>query len=91
MHVGTLRFVRRWVFLVVVVVALAGCAQSGYDASKLQKELRHANVTPEQARCVTNGMEQSFDILRLGSHSDPTSDEEAEARNILIRCGVKLS
>lgn len=91
MHVGTLGFVRRAVVVVLLAVALAGCAQSGYDASKLQKELRHADLTPEQARCVTNGMEQSFDILRLGSHSAPTADEEAETRNILIRCGVKPS
>ncbi len=77
--------------LVFVAWLLGGCAQSGYDASKLQRELEHAHLTPEQSRCVTDGLEQTVDIAQLGSHSRPTATEEATARDILGRCGVKPS
>jgi hypothetical protein len=91
MPVGTLGRVRRAVIAVVFAVLLVGCAQSGYDAPKLQSELQHAHLTPQQSRCVTDAMEQKFDIAQLGSHSAPTAGEEATTRDILVGCGVKLS
>jgi hypothetical protein len=78
------------VFVATLGVAIAGCAQSGYDASKLQRELRQAGVTPAQAACVTDAFENDFDINQLASHSDPTADQEAETRATLAKCGVKL-
>ena len=76
---------------VVAAAALGGCAAPGYDASKVQRELEHAGAPPEQARCVTDAMENRFDLNELGSHSSPTSREVALARAILVKCGVSLS
>jgi hypothetical protein len=82
---------RRALIVLCLAGAVAACAQSGYDPSKLQKELQHAHLTPEQSRCVTNGLEQAFDPLQLGSHSKPTAKEESTTRDILVKCGIKLS
>jgi hypothetical protein len=71
-------------------VALAGCATPGYNASRLQSELVRAGTTLEQARCVTNGLTDKFDENQLGSHSAPTSGEDATTRAILATCKVKL-
>lgn len=76
--------------LVAAVVAGSACASSGYDAGKLQSELRRAGLTSTQAECVTNAMENTFDVNQLASHSDPTAQEDAETRAILAKCGVKL-
>lgn len=79
----------RAALVVVAVLGLAACAQSTYDASKLQSELRRAGVPPEAARCVTDGLENTFDINQLGSHTEPTAQEIDTTRRLLARCGVK--
>jgi hypothetical protein len=73
------------------VAALAGCAVPGYDASKLQGELRRAGLTAAQAKCVTDGMEAKFDLREMASHSDPTSEQLAKAHDVLVACKVNLS
>jgi hypothetical protein len=49
-----------------------------------------AGTTVEEARCVTNGLTDTFDENQLGSHSAPTSTELAKTRAILATCKVKL-
>jgi hypothetical protein len=73
---------------VLVAIALAGCSQPGYNASKLQRELRRAGLTADQAKCVTDGMKNSFDTNQLASLSDPTQKEVSKTRTILQGCGV---
>ena len=72
----------------LVAIALAGCSQPGYDAGKLQRELRRAGLTEDQAKCVTDGMKNSFDTNQLASLSDPTQKEVAKTRTILQGCGI---
>jgi hypothetical protein len=76
--------------VLVVAVACAGCAQSGYDPNKLQRELVRAGLTQEQAQCVTDRMQGTFDIDQLGSHSEPTQKELETTRQIVEGCGFKL-
>ena len=76
--------------LSVAFVVGAGCAQSGYDVNKLQRELVRAGLTPSQAQCVTDGMQGTFDINQLGSHSEPTQKEIDTTRSIVEGCGVRL-
>jgi len=78
------------VLALALAAAAVGCAQPGYDPSKLQSELRRAGVTQVQATCITNGLENDFDINQLASHSDPTADQDATTRTIITKCGVKL-
>ena len=72
----------------VAAVALAGCSQPGYDAGKLQRELRHAGLSADEAKCVTDGMKNSFDTNQLASLSEPTQKEVEKTRTILQGCGV---
>ena len=74
---------------VIGAIALAACAQPGYDPSRIQRELRQAGVSADKARCVTDRFESEFpDLNQLGSHSQPTADEHARADAILQACGV---
>jgi hypothetical protein len=75
---------------VVGALAMAGCAAPGFDASKLQSELVHAGATVDQARCVTQGLTDTFDENQLGSHSAPTAQELTKTRAILSKCQIKL-
>ena len=75
---------------VVSALAIAGCAAPGFDASKLQSELVHAGATVDQARCVTQGLTDTFDENQLGSHSTPTQKELATTRTIFAKCDLKL-
>jgi hypothetical protein len=87
------RTVRRAVASLLLVGAVglgSACASSGYDAGKLQSELRRAGLTQTEATCVTDAMENNFDVNQLASHSDPTADQDATMRDILAKCGVKL-
>jgi hypothetical protein len=70
-------------------VALAGCASPGYSTSKVQSELERAGVTPTQARCVTDALENTIDPNKLSSHSEPNPDEITHTRELLTKCGVK--
>jgi len=76
--------------VLVVAVAAAGCAQSGYDPNKLQRELVRAGLTQQQAECVTDRMQGTFDIDQLGSHSEPTQGQLDTTREIVEGCGFKL-
>ncbi len=75
----------------VGALVVSACAQSGYDAQKLQTELVRAGATVEQARCVTNRMENTFDLHELGTHGEPTSTEIDTTRRLLVACNVNLS
>ena len=70
-------------------VALGACAQPGYSATKLQRELVKAGVSPQQAQCVTARFDQHFDLNSLGSHSDPAPGDDQLATELLKQCGVK--
>ena len=74
----------------VGVVALAGCATPGYNAPRIESELVRAGATPEQARCVTDQLTNTYDETQLGSHSEPSSKEVDRTRVILKQCGVTL-
>jgi hypothetical protein len=76
--------------LAAALLMLGGCAQSGYDASRIRSELRRAGFTDEQARCVTDGFENEdeFNLRQLASYSDPTAKEQAKTNLLLARCGV---
>ena len=80
----------RVALVVVGVAAFAGCAMPGYSTRKLQRELKAAGLTAEQATCVTDGMEASLNLDQLGSYSEPTAQEFAKTREILLRCKVTL-
>jgi hypothetical protein len=67
---------------------LGGCAQSGYDTRRLERELERAGIPTTQAQCVTAGLERTFDVQQLGSHSDPTERERQRTRDVLAQCGV---
>jgi hypothetical protein len=69
-------------------VMLGGCAQSGYDTRRLERELERAGVPAAQAQCVTAGLERTFDVQQLGSHSEPTERERQRTRELLAQCGV---
>ncbi len=73
-----------------VAFAATACAQPGYDAGKLRRELVKAGATPQQAQCVTDGLENGFDLHQLGSHTEPTSKDLAKARALIVKCGIKL-
>ena len=75
--------------LAAALPVLGGCAQPGYDAQKLQSELRRTGLTAQQAKCVTDGLENKFDVRQLGSRSDPTAKEQEKTRALLAQCGVK--
>ena len=77
------------VAVLVLGLAAAGCAQPGYSATKLERELEQAGATPEQAHCVTSKLEDTFDVNQLASRSDPTAKESATTRAILQQCGIK--
>jgi hypothetical protein len=66
-----------------------GCAQSGFDTARLDRELQRAGVSPSQAKCVTDGLGRIFDVQQLASHSDPTERERQRTRELLSQCGVK--
>jgi hypothetical protein len=76
--------------VLVAAVTCAGCAQSGYDPNKLQRELVRAGLTQDQAECVTDRMQGTFDINQLGSHSEPTQKELDTTHQIIEGCGFKL-
>jgi hypothetical protein len=76
------------VFAVLAAGVLGACAQPGYDAPKIQSELRRAGLTKEQAACVTDGLESTFDVRQLASRSDPTDKEQEKTRAVLAQCGV---
>ena len=82
------------VFGGVALLALAGCATPGYNVSRIESELVQAGATPEQARCVTRALSDTYDANQLGSHSsprsDPYEDEYQTTRDILKRCNVTL-
>jgi hypothetical protein len=79
----------RRVACVAAVLVFAACAEPGYDAQKMQTELRRAGVPADHARCITDRIENEFpDLNQLGSHSDPTPDEQARADAIVHACGV---
>ena len=86
----TLRRMRGLVRIAVAVVLLAACATSGYNASSLQRQLVRSGLTTKQADCVTNAMEDNFDIRRLGAHTKVTPNEIAVQRQLLLKCGVKV-
>ena len=93
-YVGIYAFrvlLRRVLLAVVACVTLGACAQSGYDANKLQSQLRRAGATEAQARCVTDGLENAFDPNRLGAHSEPTLDELTRAHALLTKCGIRTT
>ena len=73
----------------IAAVVFAACAQPSYNATKLQSELERAGVTAQQARCVTDALENTFNPTILGSHAEPSRDELASARALLAKCGVK--
>jgi len=73
-----------------VVVAGAGCAAPGYDAGRLQSQLRDAGATEGQAVCVTDALTDKYATSQLGSHSEPKAAELAFTRGILKKCGVTL-
>jgi hypothetical protein len=82
---------------VASALALAGCATPGFSPNRIQAELIRAGATPKQAECVTDGLADTFDLTQLGSHSEPSkgtkkgdTDEFAETRAILKKCGLKL-
>jgi len=80
------------VFLAAIAcITLGACAQSGYDANKLQSELRHAGATEAQARCVTDGLENTFHPNRLGAHSEPTLKELTRTQALLTKCGIRTT
>lgn len=72
------------------MVALAGCATPGYNRSRIESELVRAGATPEQARCVTEGLTDKYAESQLGSHSEPRPDEIDYTRVLLKRCNVTL-
>lgn len=72
------------------VVALAGCATPGFSQSRIESELVRAGATPEQARCVSQGLTDKYDESQLGSHSEPRPEEVDYTRLILKRCKVTL-
>jgi hypothetical protein len=80
---------RRVAPLCAGALLLSACAQSGYSASKLQRELQRAGLTAAQATCVTTELENSIDPNKLGSYSDPNPTEVNEARAALKKCDVK--
>jgi hypothetical protein len=74
----------------VAVVVLAGCATPGYNPSRIESELVRAGATRQQARCVTQGLTDTYDERQLGSHSEPSPAEVDKVRLILKRCDVTL-
>ncbi|HET9727844.1 MAG TPA: hypothetical protein VFR41_00410 [Acidimicrobiia bacterium] len=74
--------------VVVALAVLAGCAQSGYDAAKIRRELQRAGASPEHARCVTDALEANFNKTELGLHVGVTAQEVDTVRALLKKCGV---
>jgi hypothetical protein len=74
--------------LAACALAAGACAPSGYDARKLERQLRAAGLTSEQAACVTDELESTFLVLDLGSHSEPTSQEVEKTRAIVKSCAA---
>ena len=75
------------------VFALGACAQPGYDATKIQRQLRQAGLTAGQATCVTDGIDNSpaLDARNLASRSDPTLKEDVAMGAISQKCGVSTT
>jgi len=83
--------------VIVGAAVLSGCAQPGFNAQKLQRQLVQAGATPEQAQCVTSGLQDGhvplvgFDLNELASHSEPTDQESVSMHALLHLCEVKPS
>jgi len=75
---------------VVAVLALAGCATSGFDEAHTQAQLERSGLTPTQAQCVTNGLTDKYALQQLASHSAPTQQEYDFTRSLLLRCKVTV-
>jgi hypothetical protein len=84
------RGLRVGVAVVVSACALGACAQPGFNAQKLERQLVQAGATPDQARCVTTSMENKFDLNELASHTEPSALDLATTHDLLVKCRVKL-
>jgi hypothetical protein len=69
-------------------VLLAACASPGYNATKLERQLTEAGLTPTEAGCVTDKLENTYDQRQLGSRSDPTVRELQKTRTLLLACKI---
>lgn len=65
--------VKTGIGLAVGLFLLSGCATPGFNPGRIQSELVRAGVTPAQAKCVTDGLADKFDLKELGSHSPPNA------------------
>jgi hypothetical protein len=76
---------RRFAVIVVALAAsLSACAQPGYSARKLERQLVSAGLSDAEARCVTRTLENTYDEGQLGSRSEPTQREFDKTRSILV-------
>ena len=60
--------------------------EPGYSATKVQRELVRAGLTARQASCVTDRLEDKFDVRELGSYSDPTQEEINTSAAVVASC-----
>jgi hypothetical protein len=72
-------------------VALAGCANPGYDRADTRRELRESGLTDEQAQCIARGLERRVGIRALNSHRSPTETELERAVEVFQDCGVDVT
>jgi len=74
--------------IVLIGLFASGCAMGGYDPGALRSHLVSVGVPPAEAKCVVDGMTESFGDNRLGGRADATAAELKLEREILRRCGV---
>ena len=76
--------------IVLIGTLAAGCAAETKNARTLQKSLVSIGVSRAVAKCVVDGMTETFGDRRLGAQEAPTA-AEIRAQKILVRkCGVKV-
>jgi hypothetical protein len=80
----------RRALIAVAVSALlaAGCASSGFDADSLRDDLVDTGMSPDEATCVVEGMQDHFSPQQLGAHVDANDEQRAAQRRIMAECEV---
>jgi hypothetical protein len=76
--------------IVLIGTLAAGCAAETKNARTLQESLVSIGVTPTAAKCVVDGMSNTFGDRRLGAHEVPTADEIRAQKALLRKCEVKV-
>jgi len=76
--------------IVLIGTLAAGCAAETKNARALQRSLVSIGVSPAVAKCVVDGMSNTFGDRRLGAHEAPTAAEIRAQKALVRKCEVQV-